>query len=386
MLSQRLASAIAQRKAADGYRELEARLGPQGREALVDGQRLLNFCSNDYLGLANHPRVVEALTSGAKRYGAGSGASQLVSGRSDCHTELEAAIATWLGFEDCLVFSSGYQANLAMLGTLIARHDQIFQDRDNHASLIDAALHTRADYHRYRHTDTRHLSTLLDQHPANYQQLQWMVTDGVFSMDGEIAPLSELASLNQATHRGLLVDDAHGVGVLGKHGCGSLAHCGVAPAEVSAMMLTFGKALGTFGAAIVASREVIDALRQFARPYIYTTALPPALVVATQQSLSLLQAEPERQQRLQRRIQQFQYEATAAGLEVLPSDTAIQGVIIGDNHAAMAAAEQLRARDIWLKAMRPPTVAKGTARLRITLSAEHTESDISQLIEALTDV
>ncbi|MEQ1583390.1 MAG: 8-amino-7-oxononanoate synthase [Candidatus Nitrotoga sp.] len=358
----------------------------QGTCITVEGKSILSFSSNDYLGLANRPQLLAALQAGTQQYGLGAGASHLVSGHFSAHDELEQALAEFVGKPAALLFSSGYLANLGAVQALVGRSDRIFADKLNHASLNDAMLLSRAHVYRYRHNDMAHLAQLLEQ-PNSGRKL--VITDAVFSMDGDLAPLPELLALCEQYDAWLLVDDAHGFGILGEQGRGSLFHhrdsSGLASPRII-YMATLGKAAGVSGAFIAAEQVVIDTLVQNARSYIYTTASPPALSCAVLASLRLLQNEEWRRTQLSKLVAQLR-----AGLAGLPwvlmhSDTPIQPLLVGDNNAAVALSEALRARGIWVPAIRPPTVPQGTARLRISLSAAHSEQDIAQLISALHEL
>jgi 8-amino-7-oxononanoate synthase len=358
----------------------------QGTHVKVDGKPTLSFSSNDYLGLAYHPQLLAALQTGTQQYGLGAGASHLVSGHFSAHDELEQALAAFVGKPAALLFSSGYLANLGAVQALVGRNDRVFADKLNHASLNDAMLLSRAQVHRYRHNDMAHLAQLLGQ-PNSGRKL--VITDAVFSMDGDLAPLPELLALCEQHDAWLLVDDAHGFGILGEQGRGSLFHhrdsTGLASPRII-YMATLGKAAGVSGAFIAAEQVVIDTLVQNARSYIYTTASPPALSCAVLASLRLLQKEEWRRTQLWKLVAQLR--AGLAGLpwELMHSDTPIQPLLVGDNNAAVALSEALRTRGIWVPAIRPPTVPQGTARLRISLSAAHSEQDIAQLISALHEL
>ncbi|MDR2678780.1 MAG: 8-amino-7-oxononanoate synthase [Zoogloeaceae bacterium] len=347
----------------------------------VEGRDLLAFASNDYLGLAAHPELVEALAAGAREYGVGAGASHLVNGHLRPHEMLEARLAALTGFPAALTFSSGYLANLAVTPTLAAgRADAIFADRLNHASLIDAAQLSRAQHHRYPHGD---LAALEKQLAASTAQTKVIVTDAVFSMDGDLAPLPELFALAERFDAWLVVDDAHGFGVLGQNGAGSLAHCGLPAHPRIVLMGTLGKAAGVGGAFVAGSECLIDYLVNKARSYIFTTAQPPALASALLKSVELIAAGAARRAHLQALIRQLR--AGVAGLpwRLLASETAIQPLLVGENMAALALSRRLWENGLWVAAIRPPTVPQGTARLRISLSAAHTEADVARLVDAL---
>ena len=358
----------------------------QGTHVKVDGKPLLSFSSNDYLGLADHPQLLAALQTGTQQYGLGAGASHLVSGHFSAHDELEHALAEFVGKPAALLFSSGYLANLGAVQALVGRNDRIFADKLNHASLNDAMLLSRAQVHRYRHNDMAHLAQLLEQ-PNSGRKL--VITDAVFSMDGDLAPLPELLALCEQHDAWLLVDDAHGFGILGEQGRGSLFHHGDSTGLASPRiiyMATLGKAVGVSGAFIAAEQVVIDTLIQNARSYIYTTASPPALSCAVLASLRLVQKEEWRRTQLWKLVAQLRAGLTGLPWMLMHSDTPIQPLLVGDNNAAVALSEGLRARGIWVSAIRPPTVPQGTARLRISLSAAHSEQDVAQLISALHEL
>ncbi len=371
----RLADRIARQREADHYRLRLAVTSPQRVEVATADGEFVNFCSNDYLGLAAEPAVAEAMADAARRDGAGAAASHLVSGHMRAHAELEARLAEVTGAEAAIVLGSGYLANLAAVTTLAGRTTRLLCDRLNHASLIDAAILSRARVRRYRHADAGDAARYLDNDPAEAV----LVTDSVFSMDGDIAPLAALDALAVRRDAALLVDDAHGFGVVGG-GRGALHEFGLSRQAV--MMGTLGKAIGVYGAFLAGPAVVIEALVQFARPYIYTTALPPAVAAACLAALSLA-AEEDRRRRLQANIRRFRRAAHAAGIPLADSDTPIQPVILGDSRAALAASRRLREAGFLVAAIRPPTVPKGEARLRITLGAGHRETQVDALVAAL---
>ena len=407
---------------------------PQGVRIMVDGKPYLSFCSNDYLGLANHPQIISALQQGAQQFGVGSGASHLVSGHFDAHQQFEKAFAEFVGKPAALSFSTGYMANLGVVQALLGRGDTVFADKLNHASLNDAMQLSRAEVKRYRHNDMAQLAQMLGETKSGRKLV---ITDAVFSMDGDIAPLPELLELCEKFDAWLLLDDAHGFGVLGEQGRGSLFHFKSPPcpplqsgvidvmgnnellsnhgnsplclAEVLApsgckrgargeslrggvnspriiYMATLGKAAGVSGACVAAEQVVIDTLLQNARSYIYTTASPPALSVALLASLQLLCEEDWRRERLRQLIAQLRNGTKDLPWSMMESATPIQPLLVGGNEAALALSEGLRARGIWVPAIRPPTVPQGTARLRITLSAAHSEADVAELLEALHEL
>jgi len=354
--------------------------GRTGVEQRVDGEPMLLFCSNDYLGLAGDVRIANALARAAGQYGAGSGASHLVSGHHRAHHELEAELADFAGVERALLFSTGYMANLAAVTGLCGRDDGIYEDRLNHASLIDAVRLSRARPHRYGHADSKALAERLARDkPAGGM----IVTDALFSMDGDLAPLADLQALSDQHGLWLLADDAHGFGVLGAGGSGSFAHLGVSPGSRTLRVGTLGKAFGVFGAFVAGSQEAIELLVQSARTYIYTTALPAAVADAVRESLRILRNADDRRAILRDRISAFRAGAGSLGLPLLPSETPIQGIVLGSAERAVAASEHLLRRGILVPAIRPPTVPEGSARLRITFSSAHTGEHVERLLDAL---
>ena len=374
-----LAGRLAARRADNLYRQRPLLQSPQGPVVQVDGYEYLAFSSNDYLGLANHPQVVDAMQQGAARWGVGGGASHLVMGHSEPHQELEHALAQWTGRERALLMSSGYMANLAVITALVGRGDTVLHDRLNHASLLDAGLLSGARFSRYLHNDLNSLQQRLQRAQGN----TLVVTDGVFSMDGDLAHLPDLAAQAKAQQAWLMVDDAHGFGVLGQTGGGLVEYYGLSADDVPVLVGTLGKSFGTSGAFVAGSHELIETLIQFARPYIYTTSSPPAVACATLASLKLVQTEHWRREHVQQLIAQFRQGAQALGLNLMDSPTPIQPIIIGDSAQAMVMSAQLRERGILVGAIRPPTVPAGSARLRITLTAAHTAEQVQRLLDAL---
>jgi 8-amino-7-oxononanoate synthase len=379
----KLQTEIDSRRSRHLYRRTRIADSPQQPHMSIDGKPLLTFCSNDYLGLANHPEVIRAFQQAANTYGVGSGAAHLVNGHSRPHQQLEEALAAFTGRERALLFSTGYMANLGVVNALLTgRNDVVYADRLNHASLVDAGLLSGAKLIRYPHNDTTSLGKrLLAQEGTDVTQL--ILTDGVFSMDGDVAPLKKLAVMARNHDAWLMVDDAHGIGVLGKTGAGLLEAEGLTQTDVPILMGTLGKALGTAGAFIAGANELIEYLIQTARTWIYTTAQPPAVAAATLASLQLVQTESWRREHLQALIQQFQQGARQLGLPLMPSTTAIQPILIGSSEEALEMSQKLEARGILVTAIRPPTVPADTARLRVTLSAAHTAEDVERLLEAL---
>ena len=382
-MDEALTAALEQRRAQSLYRSRRVSEGPQGATLKVDGREVVNFCSNDYLGLANHPKVIAAFKQGAEQYGVGSGASHLINGHTNAHHILEEELADFVGRPRALLFSTGYMANLGVLTALVGSGDVVMQDRLNHASLIDAGLLSGARCQRYLHADTNSLNehlTKLKNKQKNGRRL--IITDGVFSMDGDLAPLAELAGTARQQDAWLMVDDAHGLGVLGEGGRGTVNHFQLNNERVPMLMGTLGKAFGTFGAFVAGSEALIETLIQHARSYIYTTALPPAVATATSASLRLLQSENWRREKLEMLIKRFRDGALELGLSLMESSTPIQPVMLGGVETALAVSEMLYQQGLFVSAIRPPTVPEGSARLRITLSASHTEEQVDQLLTA----
>lgn len=379
----RLAARLAEQAAAGRQRRRRtvAARAAGGVHVTVEGRDCIAFCSNDYLGLADHPRVVAAFVAAAQRWGVGSGASHLVSGHDGEHHALEEELAAFVRRPRALLFSTGYMANLAVASVLAGRGDHVIEDRLNHASLLDAGLASGARFARYAHADVAALRRKLQRTGSGGHAL--VMTDGVFSMDGDIAPLREIAAACREADASLLVDDAHGFGVLGATGAGSVEDAGLTVADVPILMCTLGKAIGTFGAFVAGSEVLIESLLQRARTYIYTTALPPAVAAATREALRVLRDEPERRERVRAHAARFQAGVRALGLHAIPSTTPIQPLLAGDEGAAVAASDALFDSGIWVPAIRPPTVPAGTSRLRFTFSASHTDAQVDQLLDAL---
>lgn len=359
-------------------RELD---GAQAPEQVVDGRRVLAFCSNDYLGLAADPRVSSAARAALDHYGLGAGAAHLVNGHTRAHAQLEEELAAFTGRERALLFSTGYMANLGVLQALSGRHDTIVEDRLNHASLIDASRLAGCHIRRYRHADAAHAATLLAA--TDPDQARLLATDGVFSMDGDLAPLPALAEVARREGAWLMVDDAHGLGVLGDHGGGSCEYFGLSATEVPILMGTLGKAFGTAGAFVAGSTILIEALMQFARTYIYTTAMPAALAAATRVSLEIARRETWRREHLAALVTRLQQGLLELGLPKPPAGTPIQPLVLGRSDRAAAASAALSEKGLLVPAIRPPTVPEGTARLRITLSSAHSEAQVDRLLDAL---
>ncbi len=376
-----LSARLAERHAAHLYRQRPLLESPQGPEVVVDGQPLLAFCSNDYLGLANHPQVIEAMRAGAQKWGVGGGASHLVIGHSTPHHELEEALADFTGRPRALLFSTGYMANLAAVTALVGRGDTVLEDRINHASLLDAGLLSSARFSRYLHNDAASLASRLQKATGN----TLVVTDGVFSMDGDLADLPGLCATAKVKRAWVMVDDAHGFGPLGATGAGIVEHFGLGLNDVQVLVGTLGKAFGTAGAFVAGSEELIETLIQFARPYIYTTSQPPAVACATLKSLELLRTEHWRREHLNKLIARFRQAAAEIGLTLMDSPTPIQPILVGDSQRALQLAAMLRQRGLLVGAIRPPTVPAGSARLRVTLSAAHSDAQLERLLQALAE-
>jgi 8-amino-7-oxononanoate synthase len=374
-----LATRLAARRAEHLYRSRPLLQSPQGPQVVVDGKPLLAFCNNDYMGLANHPEVIAAWQTGAARWGVGGGASHLVIGHSTPHHALEEALAEFTGRPRALLFSNGYMANLGAVTALVGQGDTVLEDRLNHASLLDAGLLSGARFSRYLHNDAESLRARLEKAVGD----TLVVTDGVFSMDGDIADLPTLARVAKAKGAWLIVDDAHGFGPLGGNGAGIVEHYGLSMEDVPVLIGTLGKSFGTAGAFVAGSEELIETLIQFARPYIYTTSQPPALACATLKSLELLRTQHWRREHLSALIKQFRTGAHAIGLELMDSFTPIQPILIGDSDRALRLSHMLRDRGLMVTAIRPPTVPAGSARLRVTLSAAHSQAQVQLLLDAL---
>lgn len=376
---QRITTALEKRRAAEAFRVRTVVEGGAGRFLIRDQRQFCNFSSNDYLGLSQHPAIVRAWQDGAERYGVGSGGSGHVSGYTTAHHALEESLADWLGYSRALLFISGFAANQALIAALMEKDDRIVADRLSHASLLEAANLSPAQLRRFAHNDVSQLNTLLEK-PCDGQQL--VVTEGVFSMDGDSAPLVNVQATAQRHNAWLLVDDAHGIGVLGDEGRGSAYSQHVQP-EI--LVVTFGKGFGVSGAAVLCSESVADYLLQFARHLIYSTSMPPAQAVALQAALQVIRSDDgeQRRQMLAALIQRFRAGVRDLPYQTTDSHSAIQPLIVGENRRALTLAQQLRERNMWVTAIRPPTVPAGTARLRLTLTAAHQTQDIDNVLEAL---
>lgn len=349
----------------------------------VDGKPLLAFCSNDYLGLASHPAIQEAVCKAVRQWGTGSGGSHVVNGHMTPHQMLEEALAQFVGADRVLYYSTGYMANIGVVPTLVGRGDAVFADRLNHASLIDAVQLSRADHRRYAHKDMGQLEKMLASSDAKRKLI---LSDAVFSMDGDVAPLKELLDLAEQYDAWLVLDDAHGFGVLGQEGRGSLAHFGIPFHPRLVYIGTLGKAAGVSGAFVAGSSTVIEWLMQRSRSYIFTTASSPVIAAALLASLELVRQGEDRRGQLRQLAQSLHEGLQGTAWRILPSFTAIHPIIVGENDAVLKVSEALMGRGIWVPAIRPPTVPKGQARLRISLSASHTLADVGRLVSALREI
>lgn len=364
------------------YRSRRIVESPQGVELIIDGRKVINFCSNDYLGLANHPKLIEAYKIALDKYGVGSGSAHLICGHSSAHHALEEELAAFTGRERALLFSTGYMANMGAISALVGHGDTVLEDRLNHASLLDGGLNSDANFKRYAHADCGHLDTFLAKAEGN----KLIVTDGIFSMDGDSALLPELAALAKQHAAWLMVDDAHGLGVVGDQGRGTLSVYGLGQDDVQVLVGTFGKAFGTFGAFVAGSDELVEMLINKSRTYIYTTALPAANAEATRASLKLIQTENWRRDKLRKLTAQFRSGAEQLGLPLMASASPIQPVLLGSAERAVAISKKLLEKGLLVSAIRPPTVPANSARLRVTFSAEHQEQDVNRLLSALEQV
>jgi len=375
-----LNTALARRRGQNLYRRRKILQSPQAARVWVDGSECLGFSSNDYLALANHPALARAFKQAVDKYGVGSGASHLVSGHHAIHQALEEDLAAFTGRPRALVFSTGYMANVGVIRALAENGDTVVQDSLNHASLLDGGFLSRAQFMRYPHGDLGSADRLLGAASGGRKLL---ATDGVFSMDGDLADLPAMAELADRHGAWLLVDDAHGFGVLGERGRGIAEHYGMSVDSLPILIGTLGKSFGTFGAFVAGSEALIEFLIQFGRTYIYTTAMPPAVAAATRVALKLIDSEAWRREKLHGLVAHFRRHAAQLDIPLLDSLTPIQPVIIGDDRRTMAVGAYLFEAGFWVGAIRPPTVPRGGARLRVTLNAEHEERDIDQLLEAL---
>lgn len=380
---------LQQRKAQDLYRSRQVVESAPGRDIVIDGRTLLNFSSNDYLGLANDDRVKRAFIEGIEKWGAGSSSSHLICGHTAAHHELEAALADFTGRPRSLLFASGYAANVGTINALVGKGDAVFEDRLNHASLLDGGLISGARFRRYRHRDPLDLEHKLSHGGAGGrtdEQRTLIITDGTFSMDGSVCDIPAMIKVAQNNGAWLMVDEAHSFGVIGDQGRGLVDATTFSTDDVQVLIGTLGKAFGTQGGFVAGSETLIETLIQHARTYIYSTALPAAVAVATLVSLNIARQEEWRRKRLRDLISRFRRGAEQLDLQIMDSQTPIQPVILGDERDTLRASTALAERGLLVGAIRPPTVPKGTSRLRITLTAAHNENDVDRLLEALDSV
>ena len=374
-----LADELEQLKQRSLYRSRRITTSPQGCKMVVDNQQVINFSSNDYLGLANHPQVIHAFQQATNQYGVGSGSAHLICGHSQIHHALEEELAEFTGRERALLFSSGYMANMGVISALLGQGDRVFEDRLNHASLLDGGLLSKARFQRYRHSNLPDLHKKL----TLSEQRTLVVTDGVFSMDGNIALLPKLVSMTEQSGAWLMVDDAHGLGVLGSTGAGVIQQYGLNQQQIPILMGTLGKSFGTFGAFIAGSELLIETLIQRARTYIFTTAIPTAIAEATRTSLKLVVTDNWRREKLMDLVGYFRQGANQLGLKLMASDSAIQPILVGDSRKTVQISQALLEQGFLVSAIRSPTVPMGTARLRVTFSANHQQEHVTQLLDAL---
>lgn len=364
------------------YRTCRTMEGQQGRLLKANGKTYLNFSSNDYLGLASDPAVIKAWQEGAQRYGVGSGGSYLVTGYNQAHADLTEQLKSWLGVEALALFSSGYSANQAIIKLLMSKKDLLIQDKLNHASLMEAGALADCKMLRFKHNDTEHLQQILNKQQSNDAN-KLIISEGVFSMDGDCAPIRTLVQQAKTADAWLMIDDAHGLGVLGENGQGSVVEAGLNNSDLQIYMATFGKALGVGGAFVAGSQAFIDYLTNFSKPYIYSTGLPPAMAYSISQAASLAETQQWRRDKLQSLIATFRKSAADNGILLGNSNTAIQPIIIGDSKQTVMLADRLKTLGFWTTAIRPPTVPVNSARLRITLTTNHETDDIKMLIDAI---
>ncbi|MBG5881340.1 8-amino-7-oxononanoate synthase [Providencia alcalifaciens] len=372
-------SQLQKRKDASAWRERRCIEKSSGRELHFQGKSYLNFSSNDYLGLSQHPEIIRAWQQGAQEYGVGSGGSGHITGFTHAHHQAEQKLADWLGYPRAILFISGFAANHALITALMTAEDRILADKLSHASLLEGAMHSQAQLRRFSHNSVDSLEKLISK-PHTAKTL--VVTEGVFSMDGDSAPLDELQTLAHAHNAWLMVDDAHGLGIWGKQGRGSCDEYGIKP---DILVATFGKAVGVSGAAVLCDERTADFLIQAARHLIYSTSMPPAQAVAISAAVGEIQQADEQRAQLQRNIHYFKRQLNLPDMHLVDSNTAIQPLIVGDNEKSLQLSQFLREKGIWVQAIRPPTVPPGSARLRMTLSAAHQQDDIDKLLEALNE-
>ncbi|OTA16457.1 8-amino-7-oxononanoate synthase [Xenorhabdus vietnamensis] len=375
--SDSLSRRLAERRGTSLWRNRQVHQGSDGRLLFTSDSQYLNFSSNDYLGLSRHPQIIAAWQQGAQQYGVGSGSSGHVTGYTVAHHALEQQLAEWLGYSSALLFISGYAANQGVIAALMEKEDRIIADRLSHASLMEAAMQSPAQCRRFLHNNMESLQ----QHLAKVCAGKTLVvTEGVFSMDGDCAPLESIAQQAKSTSSWLMVDDAHGIGIHGDEGRGS---CWMKNVKPEILIITFGKAFGLSGAAVLCDEQTAEYLLQYARHLIYSTSMPPAQAAALSEAVRQIRAGDELRQRLQNNIRYFRREAQQLPFVLMNSETAIQPLIVGDNERCISLSHVLRQKKVWVKAILPPTVPPDGARLRITLTANHTQHDIDTLLEAL---
>ncbi|HHR6130234.1 TPA: 8-amino-7-oxononanoate synthase [Providencia alcalifaciens] len=372
-------SQLQKRKDASAWRERRCIEKSSGRELHFQGKSYLNFSSNDYLGLSQHPEIIRTWQQGAQEFGVGSGGSGHITGFTHAHYQAEQKLADWLGYPRAILFISGFAANHALITALMTAEDRILADKLSHASLLEGAMHSQAQLRRFSHNSVDSLEKLISK-PHTSKTL--VVTEGVFSMDGDSAPLDKLQTLAHAHNAWLMVDDAHGLGIWGKQGRGSCDEYGIKP---DILVATFGKAVGVSGAAVLCDERTADFLIQAARHLIYSTSMPPAQAVAISAAVEKIQQADEQRAQLQRNIRYFRRQLNLPDMQLVDSNTAIQPLIVGDNEKSLQLSQFLREKGIWVQAIRPPTVPPGSARLRMTLSAAHQQDDIDKLLEALNE-
>lgn len=377
-----LEESLAKRKQEGLLRQRRLLDSPQAEHIVANDQSFLSFCSNDYLGLANHPKLIAAMQTAAGEAGVGSGASNLITGHHRYHDDLEQQLAEFVGFPAAMLFSTGYMANIGVLGALTGRHDAIFADKLNHACLNDGGYYSQASFHRFAHNDVAALEALLKKSTAKRKLI---AVDAVFSMDGDIAPIPEYLALCEKYDAYLYVDDAHGFGVLGKHGAGSLSHFQLKSPRLI-MMATLGKAAGVAGAFVAGEQVVIDYLIQTAKSYVYSTPAPPALSATLSASVEIIEKGDDLRAQLKRLVATLRQNLILKHWQLMPSETTIQPLLVGDNFTALSLSERLQAQGILVPAIRPPTVPENTARLRISLSAAHTVEDVKTLAAAIMKI
>lgn len=381
--AERIKAWLRQKKSQQLYRRHRITESPQQARMRIDGKSVINFSSNDYLGLANHPDIITAFKKASDQYGVGTGSAHLISGHTKAHQQLEEALAEFTGRERALLFSTGYMANIGVLNALGERGDVIYADRLNHASLLDGALLSKAKTKRYQHNDMDSLARQMKQQTTGSALI---VSDGIFSMDGDSAKVHCLVDTAKRHHAWLMIDDAHGFGTLGATGAGLLQQQQLKQSDVPILMATLGKAVGTAGAFIAGSDTLIEYLIQTARSHIFTTAMPAAIAAATVTSLTIIQNETWRREKLQQLILRFKQGMAQQGIALMPSDTAIQPLFVGSSEKAVAVSQKLLEKGLLVSAIRPPTVAVNSARLRVTLSASHTEDMVDELLLRLGQV